>query len=74
MSRKKERGSGKQRNAEPWRKELNESTAFTEISATCSSFIENILSKSSVPVYCLFVFAVSFSFYGNLLALFILCL
>ena len=34
-------------------------------------FIANILSKSSVPVYCLFV---SFSFYGNFLHLLILCL
>ena len=37
-SRQKKRESGKQRNTEPWRWELNENTAFTEISATCSSF------------------------------------
>ena len=38
VSRQKKRESGKQRNTEPWRWELNENTAFTEISATCSSF------------------------------------
>ena len=35
-SRQKKRESGKQRNTEPWRRELNENTAFSEISATCS--------------------------------------
>ena len=58
VSRQKKRESGKQRNTEPWRWDLNENTAFSEISATCSPInTANILSKSSVPVYCLFVFA-----------------
>ena len=35
-SRQKKRESGKQQNTEPWRRELNENTAFSEISATCS--------------------------------------
>ena len=61
VSRQKKRESGKQRNTEPWRRDLNENTAFSEISATCSPInIANILSKSSVPVYCLFVFACFF--------------
>ena len=55
VSRQKEKESGKQRNTEPWRWELNENAAFTEISATCSSFYRKYLSKSTVPVYCLFV-------------------
>ena len=77
VSRQKEKESGKQRNTEPWRWELNENAAFSKNSATCSSFYRKYLSKSSVPVYCLFVclfLLVSFSFYGNLLALLILCL
>ena len=57
VSRQKKRESGKQRNTEPWRWDLNENAAFSEISATCSPInIANILCKSSVPVYCLFVF------------------
>ena len=61
VSRQKRRESGKQRNTEPWRRDLNENTAFSETSATCSPInIANILSKSSVPVYCLFVFACFF--------------
>ena len=73
VSRQKKRESGKQRNTEPWRWELNENTAFSEISATCSPVdIANILSKcSAVPVYCLFVLLVSFSFYGNFFCLFL---
>ena len=38
VSRQKRRESGKQRNTEPWRRELNENTVFSEISATCSLF------------------------------------
>ena len=76
VSRQKEKESGKQRNTEPWRWELNENTAFSEISATCSPVdIANILSKSSVPVYCLFVFACLFFllwlFVGSSYSLFI---
>ena len=55
VSRQKEKESGKQRNTEPWRWELNENAAFSKNSATCSSFYRKYLSKSSVPVYCLFV-------------------
>ena len=76
VSRQKKRESGKQRNTEPWRWDLNENTAFSEISATCSPInIANILSKSSVPVYCLFVFACLFFllwlFVGSSYSLFI---
>ena len=55
VSCQKKRESGKQRNTEPWRWELNENAAFSKNSATCSSFYRKYLSKSSVPVYCLFV-------------------
>ena len=61
VSRQKKRESGKQRNTEPWRWKLNENTAFSEISATCSSFNSKYLSKfSAVLVYCLFVLAFLF--------------
>ena len=57
VNHQKKRESWKQRNTEPWW-ELNKNKAFSEISATCSLFdIANIFSKSSVSVYCLFVFA-----------------
>ena len=73
-SRQKKRESGKQRNTEPWRWELNENTAFSEISATCSPVdIANILSKySAVPVYCLFVFACFFFLLWQYLCIFLL--
>ena len=73
VSRQKKRESGKQRNTEPWRRDLNENTAFSEISATCSPIIiANILIKSSaVLVCCLFDFACFFSFYGNFFGIFL---
>ena len=72
VSRQKKRESGKQRNTEAWRWELNENTAFTEITATCSPInIANILSKSSVPVYCLFAFACFFFLLWQFFCLFL---
>ena len=73
VSRQKKRESGKQRNTEPWRWELNENTAFSEISATCSPVdIANILSKySAVPIYCLFLFACFFFLLWQFFCLFL---
>ena len=55
VSRQKKRESGKQRNTEPWRWELNEWQCFLKSVLRAHHFKENILSKSSVPVHCLFV-------------------
>ena len=77
VSRQKKRESGKQRNTEPWRWELNENTTQRLLKSVLRAhhFIENILSKSSVPVYCLFVFACFFfllwQFVGSSYSLFI---
>ena len=76
VSRQKEKESGKQRNTEPWRWELNENAAFSKNSATCSSFYRKYFSKSSVPVYCLFVcfclfFFLLWQFVGSSYSLFI---
>ena len=72
VSRQKKRESGKQRNTEPWRWDLNENAAFSEISATCSPInIANILRKSSVPVYCLFDFACLFFLLWQFFCLFL---
>ena len=38
VNHQKKKESEKQRNTEPWRRELSEDTAFSEISAKCSSF------------------------------------
>ena len=57
-------------------RELNENTAFSEISATYSPVdTANILIKSSVPVYYLSVFACFFfPFMAIFLPLLIVCL
>ena len=54
---KKKQRSGKQRNSEPWRRELNVNTTQRLLKSVlrAHNFIENILSKSSAPVYFLFV-------------------
>ena len=56
VSRQKKK-SGKQRNTEPWRRELNVNTTQRLLKSVlrAHNFIENILSKSSAPVYFLFV-------------------
>ena len=73
-SRQKQRESGKQRNTEPWRWELNENTTqrFLKSVLHAHHFIAYIWSKSSaVPVYCLFVFACFFFLLWQYLCIFL---
>ena len=73
-SRQKKRESGKQRNTEPWRWELNENTTqrFLKSVLRAHHFIAYIWSKSSaVPVYCLFFFACFFFLLWQYLCIFL---